>query len=263
MSESAPARKAKGRSPAYPAINLETAIQRARQLHDKERQYLTPVSTIASHWGYSSLNGPALGAIAALKKYGLLDEEGAGEDRKAKLSRLADVILMNPDEAKRKDAIQEAALRPAIHEEMWEKYHNDLPSDRNLLWELTRDRGFTERGAGEFIRVYRSTIAFAQLEYPNGSSESAATQAPLEFEDDRDDDIQDRQPERLSTRERRQPGETAKSYAIPLIDNGAVVVEGQFPITERDWNQFMAVLTAMRPGLVAASPDEGSQEASR
>ena len=258
MSESTPARKPKGRSPAYPSINLETAIQRARQLHDKERQYLTPVSTIVGHWGYSSLNGPALGAIAALKKYGLLDEEGAGEDRKAKLSRLADVILMNPDEAKRTEAIQEAALRPAIHQEMWEKYHNDLPSDRNLLWELTRDRGFTERGASEFIRVYRATIAFAQLEDGNGASEPAATQAPLEFPNDRDDDDEDGQPERPSTRERRRASETATSYNIPLIDNGAIVVEGQFPVSERDWNQFIAVLTAMKPGLVATLPDDST-----
>jgi hypothetical protein len=258
MSESAPARKPKGRSPAYPSINLQTAIQRARQLHDRERQYLTPVSTIVAHWGYSSLNGPALGAIAALKKYGLLDEEGAGEDRKAKLSQLADVILMNPDEAKQKEAIQEAALRPAIHQEMWEKYHNDLPSERNLLWELTRDRGFTERGAGEFIRVYRATIAFAQLEDDNGASEPEATQAPLVFQDDRDDDNEDRRPERPSTRERRGAADTAKSYNIPLIDNGAIVVEGQFPVTERDWNQFIAVLTAMKPGLVATLPDDST-----
>lgn len=258
MSESAPARKPKGRSPAYPSISLETAIQRARQLYDKERRHLTPVATVASHWGYRSLNGAALGAIAALKKYGLLDEEGASDDRKVKLSELADVILIHPDEAQQKAAIREAALRPSIHREMWEKYHDQLPSDQNLLWELTRDRGFTETGAKEFIPIYRATIAFAQLEEDNGASEPAPTQAPLEFQDDREDDNEDSQPERPSTRERRQPGDTAKSYTVPLIDNGAVVVEGQFPITERDWNQFIAVLNAMKPGLVAVSPDEGS-----
>src|SRR6266566_2450697 len=204
MSESTPAKKPKGRSPAYPSINLETAIQRARQLYDKERHYLTPMSTIASHWGYRSLNGAAVGAIAALKKYGLLDQEGAGQDRKAKLSELADVILVHPDEVKRKAAIREAALRPPTHREMWEKYHNHLPSEQNLLWELTRDRGFTETGAKEFIPIYRATIAFAQLEDDNGTSEPAPTLAPLEFRDDREDDDEDSQPERPSTRERRQ-----------------------------------------------------------
>lgn len=260
MSESAPARKPKGRSPAYPSINLETAIQRARQLYGMERRHLTPVTTVVSHWGYRSLNGAALGTIAALKKYGLLDEEGAGDDRQVKLSELADVILENPDEEKRKAAIREAALRPSIHREMWEKYHDDdLPSEQNLLWELTRNRGFTERGAGEFMPVYRATIAFAQLGDAHRSPRPAPTLDPQEAADDRDleDDYQDNRQERSSTGQRRQPGETTKSYAIPLIDNGAVVVEGNFPITERDWNQFVAVLTAMKPGLVAESPDEG------
>lgn len=260
MSESTPAKKPKGRSPAYPSINLETAIQRARQLYDKERHYLTPVTTIASHWGYRSLNGPAMGAIAALKKYGLLDEEGAGEDRKAKLSELADVILVHPDEAKRTAAIREAALRPPIHRDMWEKYHDHLPSDQSLLWELTRDRGFTETGAKEFMPVYRATIAFAQLGDAYRNSEPEPTLEAQEAEDDRDleDDYKDGALERLSAGRRPQRRETAKSYAIPLIDNGAVVVEGNFPITERDWNQFIAVLTAMKPGLVAEPPDEGS-----
>lgn len=260
MTESTPARKPKGRSPAYPAINLETAIQRARQLYDKERHYLTPVTTIAAHWGYRSLNGPAAQTIAALKRYGLMDDEGASEDRKAKLSELADVILIHPDEARRREAIQEAALRPAIHRELWDKYHDHLPSDQSLQWELTRDRGFTETGASEFIPVYRATIAFAQLgdAYRTSEPEPKRDTEQEQVGDDRGNDDGHSQPDRLSIQQRRQPGETAKSYAIPLIDNGAVVVEGQFPITERDWNQFIAVLTAMKPGLVAALPNDST-----
>lgn len=253
MSENTAARKLKSRSPAYPAINLETAIQRARQLYDKERRHSAPVLTVVSHWGYTSTNGAALGALAALKKYGLLDEEGSGEDRKAGLSRLADDILMNPDGAKRSEAIQEAALRPAIHREIWDKYHLDLPSEKNLLWELTRDRGFTERGAAEFIRIYRATITFAKLGDSFRTGGPAAAPDNRRAEDDIDDDDWDPQPESPSPERRRVTAETTKSYAIPLVDNGSITVEGQFPITERDWNQFMAVLAAMKPGLVSTS----------
>lgn len=257
MSENTAARKLKSRSPAYPAINLETAIQRARQLYDKERHHPTPVATVVSHWGYTSLNGAALGAVAALKKYGLLDEEGAGEDRKASLSRLADDILMHPDGAKRAEATQEAALRPAIHREMWDKYHLELPSDQSLLWELTRDRGFTERGAAEFIRTYKATIAYAKLEDPSRTGGLAVTPDTRRVEDDgRDEDDWDSPSERPSPERRRPTAEAAKSYAIPLVDNGSIMVEGQFPVTERDWNQFMAVLAAMKPGLVTPSPSD-------
>jgi len=38
------------------------------------------------------------------------------------------------------------------------------------------------------------------------------------------------------------------------MDSGAITVEGEFPITERDWSQFMTVLGAMKPGLVRDDP---------
>ena len=150
------------------------------------------------------------------------------EDRTAKLSDQAVIILQHPDPAARKVAIQEAALHPAIHRELWEKYHEDLPPDDNLRWELTRNLRFTETGANEFIPVYRATIAFAQLGDANRTSEPAPTLDTQEVEDDRDGNG-DTQPETPSTKQRRPPGETAKSYTIPLIDNGAVVVRGSIP----------------------------------
>lgn len=257
MSEQATvgAKKPKGRSPLYPAINLETAIQRARQIYEKERRHATPVTTIVAHWKYSSLNGPAAQALAALKKYGLMEDEGAGQDRKAKLSALAEVILVHPDEDSRKDAVQEAALMPTLHRELWERYHLELPSDSNLHWELTHDRGFTETGATEFIRVYRATIAFAQL----GSRVAESTPADDEDVERYDGDIDgDSPPDHHAKERRREVRGATRSYPIPLIGGGVVVVEGAFPITEQDWTQFMAVLAAMKPGLVAVSPDEGS-----
>lgn len=257
MSEQVSAKKPKGRSPAYPAISLETAIQRARQLYEKERRYPTAVTTVATHWGYRSLNGPAAQTVAALKRYGLVEDEGSADDRKVKLSELADVILVHPDTAARKAAIQDAALRPAIHREMWDKYHNDLPSDTNLLWELTHDRGFTETGAAEFVREYRSTISFAQLQ-------DAPDDRPLLGAEDSGhafDEVPDEEHEPEShTHSLGRPSSVNRSYAVPLIDSGSVVVEGQFPITERDWNQFIAVLTAMKPGLVKADKDVAKQE---
>jgi hypothetical protein len=138
---------------------------------------------------------------------------------------------------------------------MWDKYHLDLPSDKNLLWELTRDRGFTERGAVEFIRVYRATITYAQLDDRYRTAEPAMPDTQIE--DDRDEGTGDGQPERSTDQQRHPAGEKARSYAIPLIDNGAVVVEGQFPITERDWEQFLAVLSAMKRGLVT-TPSDGA-----
>lgn len=50
--------------------------------------------------------------------------------------------------------------------------------------------------------------------------------------------------------------ENAASYTIPLMGGAAVVVEGEFPISEQEWAQFLAVLNAMKPGLVGERPGE-------
>jgi hypothetical protein len=251
----------KGRSPAYPAIPLETAIQRARQLHEKERTYATPVATVAAHWGYSSMNGAALGAIAALKKYGLLDYEGSGDQRKAKLSQLAEVILQHPDDAVRRNAVAEAALRPALHRELWDKYGDQLPSDSNLRWELTHDRGFTETGASEFIPIYRATIAFGQL----ASFQPPSADEPPDGDPAAEDTLEGSERSGASTEGKgSQSGSPSfpgtRSYPIRLISGGEIAVEGAFPIAEDDWDHFIRVLNAMKPGLVrteVAKTDEG------
>jgi len=46
------------------------------------------------------------------------------------------------------------------------------------------------------------------------------------------------------------PAGSVRTFPIPLVGGATVVVQGEFPITEQDWLQFLAVLHAMKPGLV-------------
>jgi hypothetical protein len=266
MSEQAQAtasKKPRGRSPSYPAIDLSMAIQRARQLWSEERQHPASVDTISRHWGYKSFNGPASLTLAALKKFGLVQDEGTGTGRRARVSDLAVDILENPDEAARRAAIQRAALNPAIHRELWEKYGARSPSDANLRWELTRERGFTDTGVDEFIPEYRTTVDFAQLAdsavvVPETPADSG-TVVPQTLEDRQGDDGADEDmSNRSETGRRRQPrsrgmSDDATTYAVPVAAGSDVVIEGRFPLSESEWTQFMAVLNAMKPGLVAKS----------
>jgi len=100
-------------------------------------------------------------AMGAVRGFGLLEKHGDG----LRVSELARNILQDtrPASAERKKWIQEAALRPKIHEELWRKYKGDIPSDENLSYELRRHRGFTEKGAKEFIAQFRATLAYAKL----------------------------------------------------------------------------------------------------
>ena len=46
---------------------------------------------------------------------------------------------------------------------------------------------------------------------------------------------------------------------VPIVGGKSVTIEGEFPISEAAWGQFLAVLNAMKPGLVQAT-DSGDRE---
>jgi hypothetical protein len=247
MADPTPSRRSTGRSPSFPAINLETAIRRARELYDRERQRPTAVTIIVRHWGYKSMSGPASLSLAALKKFGLLADEGRGEERRGRLTDLAVDIVENPDAAKRISATKLAALLPSMHRELWEKYRDSLPTDANLRWELVRHRGFTEGGAEDLIREYKQTVAFAEL--------TADDREAFEGTEPEGDEVVVAADEPTPRQKFEHPaGPAAKRFDIPIFNGKTVAIEGEFPLSEEDWDQFMAVLGIYKPTLVARPP---------
>jgi hypothetical protein len=255
-SEAGKRRAKRGRSPSYPGISLAAAIDRARTVWEHEKRNATPVRVMMKHWGYTNpAGGLAAVTFSALKKFGLVEDEGSGPDRLAKLTELAFEILNNPHP---EQAVREAALRPPIHRELWEQYATELPSGESLKWTLLQ-RGFTESGASEFIREYRETIAFARL---NGGTPKGAADADHE-------ELEDEKPpaERPGSRQtppnpRNRGGMRGNvlTIPVPVIGGSPVTIEGEFPITEAAWDQFMAVLGAMKPGLVAEPQEENDDD---
>jgi hypothetical protein len=252
-SEAQSGRAPKGRSPSYPGVPLSVAVRRAQALYERAHRHPMPIGGIAKLWGYKSPNtGPASVTYAALKKFGLLEDEGTGNDRMARLTDLAAEIILKPDPL---PAVQQAALRPLIHQEMWEAYGADLPPDDTLRWELVGQRGFTTSGFEEFIRQYRETLNYARL--PESGRLGSEDESP---EDETDGSSSDGQTDRgTSIRDGAQRRTGMKddgvlSIPVPVVGAAPIIVEGRFPVSEAAWNQFMAVLTAMKPGLVA-EPD--------
>jgi hypothetical protein len=220
---------------------------------------MASVDTIAAHWKYKSLNGPAHLTLAALKKYGLLIDDGKGAARRASLTDLAVDILENPDPGVRDEAMRRAALNPSIHRELWEKYGNAPPSDANLRWVLTRERGFTETGATEFISVYKNTVSYAKLDSRVAVPSATSVREALDHDDTDDADPEDPSPSPREPQPKPRvaaPGVTP--YAVPIFKGRSVVVEGPFPLSEEDWNQFMTVLSAMKPALVDRPTEDRS-----
>lgn len=259
MSEQPEHRRTKGRSPSYPGLSLPVAVERARMVYDLEGRHAAPITAITRHWGFKSpTTGPASVAYSALIKYGLLADEGSGLDRSAKLTELALDILLNPNH---QPSTHRAALLPSIHREMWEEFGNSLPSDDNLRWRLVVQRGFTETGMRDFIREYRDTLAYAQL--PETASIPSEA-PPLAEEDVQDDTEHEPTPPRPRGPQRRggsgmstdMQAPDVQTFSVPLLGAPPVIVEGKFPVSEAEWTYFMAVLSAMKPGLVLPSESD-------
>jgi len=162
----------KFRSPPYPAIGLQKAIDRARELYAKAQGFQVGFKVLADAWGYREKSSGLWGTAAALIHYGLLEDEGTGKSRKFKISEAANRILRDlaPDSEKRREAIRRAALKPAIFSELWEKFGSpNVLSDAFLVNYLALDRGdegkahFSDSSAADVIKNYRETVSYAGL----------------------------------------------------------------------------------------------------
>ena len=160
-----------GRSPAFPFIPINKAIDRAETFRVAEGgrpKHFSPLVSAAKAWGVGVKTGTAIQTIAALGHYGLFEFEGSGEQRAARLTDLAFRILLDkqPQSPERDELIRQAALAPRIHVELWQKWQDSLPSNATLETYLVRDRGFSEGGARDLIAEYKETIAFAKPGQP-------------------------------------------------------------------------------------------------
>ncbi len=160
-------KKKRMRSPAYPYVNLETAIKRAKEFYDREGRNAANVRVAVKHWGYEEKSSSGLQTAAALISFGLLRDEGTGDKRKVQLTPTAIRILLDadPNSKEKVEAIKTSALAPKIHQELWKKWGSAQPSDLSMKNALTFEWNppFNENSVDGFIREYRDTISFAKL----------------------------------------------------------------------------------------------------
>lgn len=155
------------RSPAYPFINLETAIKRAKEFYEKEGRNPAPLKVAVKHWGYEEKSSGGLQTAAALISFGLMQDEGTGDKRKLKLTTTALGILLDerPNSDNRVQAIKAAALTPKIHQQIWRRWGDASDaSDANIkhMLILELDPPFNPNTAEAVIKEYRDTIAFSK-----------------------------------------------------------------------------------------------------
>jgi hypothetical protein len=258
-------RKPKGRSPSYPGIGLGEAVEKAAVLYQKEGRHAAPTDVITTHWGYKPKTGPGLVAVAALKKFGLLEDEGGNGSRRARLTPLAlSIVLDEPDSPERQQLVREAALTPPIHAELWSDFGGRLPSDQNLRRTLVLERGFTDSGAHQFIRQFKNTILFAALDEPD---KMPGAQLPQHRPSEERMAPQTGRPPGISSEEvlgfrRRSPeagGRTeVRTLLLPVGEEPWPVLQVPVPMTEEAWAQMLDAINVFKVGVVrkAASVED-------
>lgn len=253
------------RSPSHPAFDLAEAVDRAREFYARERFNFAPKHAAMRHWGYSGTSSSGIRALAALLHYGLLDEEGSSEARRVRLSDLGRRIVLDtrPGSRELDAALREAALRPALFRELWERWGRHLPSDVSMEYDLVREYGFNPDSVREFIKNFRATVEFAKLadtdKIPEGDggkgrpderggNEAGDGRAPPPPPPPQGRAMPEVQ------RQNAQPWD----LTIPLIGGGQAILRTPIPLSEADYdlltNTLQVMLTNMKPAITVAAP---------
>lgn len=167
---------------SFPFINLSTALNRAQQFYGAERKGAAPLTVATSHWDYSPTSSGALQTVAALKNYGLMSDEGSGAARMVRLTDLALRIVLDdrPDSKDREEFIRQAALAPAVIQDIYTKFDGQLPSEPTLRHYLVLDRGFGPDTAAKAVKIVFENESLARLSRSSSLSQGAETEAELD-----------------------------------------------------------------------------------
>lgn len=161
------------RSPSYPTLTLEQAIDMVGKVHKANRTNVISRETAARDMGYAGLTGRSLTVLASLAQYGLVEKAGKGD---IKVTRRAVEILHPVEEAHRAEAIIEAAEAPAFFRALRERFTDGVPSP-NALRSFMVQSDFNDVAIGPAISAFLETISFAEKAKESGRTGPDPVQA--------------------------------------------------------------------------------------
>jgi hypothetical protein len=148
------------RSPGYPVIALQEAIEKTRLLWNKDKTNNVPIEAAYNHLGYKSIGGHSARIMAALKKFNLIFETKTG----IKLTDEAvDLMIHDPSDEHYISTLRKLATKPNIYERILNDFNGVIPSDATLRVKLIKEYSFNVESVDDFINNFRNTIEFAGL----------------------------------------------------------------------------------------------------
>lgn len=172
-------KKKRHRSPNYPAVGLQEAIDRLNKFFVADGKAGATQDMAAKHIGFASDHGWAYSVLSALKKFGLVEEKNG---RVVPTQRAIEIVSLPEKDDRRLAAIREAAQLPAIYAELIDQYKaTGLPSDETLEGELKAYKGFNPNTVKDFLQGFKETLEFAGLSDFSvlGSGQKAEEGSPI------------------------------------------------------------------------------------
>ena len=234
------------RSPAYPAIALPQAMDLLGVIFRSFQSHPAPMEAVGEAVGMKAGGSSLNVRLAALKKYGLIDELGDTKSggKSYRVSALGkDLAVLPQASAEHAEALRKAALMPVIYESLWTRFGPELPADSLIRSYLVRERNFNAHQVDGAIADFRATIEYA------GLAKEAADIAP---ETESIGQILDRYAAmRTPSGAHVMPAAIASPsevFTIPLEDGKVASIP--YPMSEQTWELFMQTLNLWKPRLV-------------
>jgi hypothetical protein len=159
------------RSPAFPVVSLEVAIEKLIEFEAHFKRSGARPEKVGDAWGIKT-KAYVDRIAAAMRYFGLLEYQGAGKDRIVIVSEDGRKYLRSHQEEAKRQVIKAAALQPKQIAKFWNDWGADRPADAACMDDLIQNHGFSDSGARDFLKVYDATIAYAKLSESDKASPS-------------------------------------------------------------------------------------------
>ena len=147
------------RSPNYPAIPLDRAIDLVGEIHRKSRANVISREAAAQDMGYSGLTGHSIKLLGALAQFGLVERAGKGD---LKVTQIAVDILHGLDENVRSGAMRVAGAAPKLFQSIYERFPDGIPSE-NVIRSYLIQLGYADVALTPVIKSFLETNRFLEL----------------------------------------------------------------------------------------------------
>ncbi len=222
------------RSPNYPRVNLRAAIGLVRKIYTQHEKSEFTLQEAATAVGNKYGSGGFQKNIAALRQFGLVQGRGNSVHVTLRGIKLARGDQEGTDYSA---VLQQAALAPSLFRELRALGPKSVGA---LTAKLVTEMNFSEAGAKAVVACFQQTMDFAKVaETPESTETETAEQS-------HDEEVES-QPPQTATAEIQ--GERTK-MSLPLPDGGVALLNLPPAMTIQSWNYFIAVVGALKTGLV-------------